>query len=164
MRRVLPFLALVACGAPLAAPPPDTIFRCTDADGHLTYQSSDGPQCRRVDGLVASIPASDLPRSERAQSNRASVTAASFPRVDARTQRVRDLERRRILEEELRAEQDRLLVLQAQLREGPGGLSPAADPGRTPAERERAQRLNEDIERSQGNIASLRRELAPVRY
>ena len=72
-------------------------------------------------------------------------------------------DRRRILEEELRSEEDRLVHLQMEFNHGQP--QPAGDESLgTGRYRERVQRLFEDIERSEGNIASLRRELTPVPY
>jgi len=164
MRRNLSFLGfLVLACAGHAAVQPDGIYLCVDADGHKTYQnSSDGGSCRRIDGVVATIPSSDLPRGARPVP-RSGIAPASFPRVDASTQRLRDSDRRRILEEELHSEEDRLARLQVEFNHGqpqPAG-DEIADASRY---RERVQRLYEDIERSQGNIASLRRELTPFRY
>jgi hypothetical protein len=158
--RSIPFLAVTVlaasvaawpCARAFAAPPIDAIYVCTDADGHRSYQNSnEGPQCRRVDGLVSSIPGAESSRARPGRSvvpQLASVTSASFPRIDARTQRSREADRRSILEEELRSEQGHL----AQLR----GQPLAGDAGR---------RVAEDIERSEGNIAALQRELAPQRF
>jgi hypothetical protein len=174
MRRVflpvfLPLL-LVTSGLSYAgigsAAPMDSIFLCVDADGHRTYQnSSEGLACRRVDGLVATIPATDLGRgrSPRPVLARSGISPASFPRVDVNTQRSRDSDRRRILEEELRTEQERLAGLRAEFKEG--RPQPLADEAiGSNRYQEHVQRLFEDIERSEGNIASLRRELTPARY
>ena len=146
--------------------PMDGIFVCVDADGHRTYQNSaDGTACRRIDGIVATIPASELPRSQAARASvpRSGISPASFPRVDVGTQRQRDSDRRRILQEELRTEEERLARLQSEFNQG--RPQPAADEVvGTSHYQDRVQRLFEDIERSQGNIASLRRELTPVHY
>jgi type IV secretory pathway VirB4 component len=87
------------------------------------------------------------------------VTPANFPRIAADTQRVRDGERRRILEDELRAEEDRLARLRGDFNDG--------QPERQGDEvrnfvryQERVTRMQEDIQRSENNIAALRRELA----
>jgi hypothetical protein len=148
------------------AAPMDSIFLCVDADGHKVYQnSSEGLSCHRVDGLVATIPATDLGRGRSARPvvARSGISPASFPRVDVNTQRTRDSDRRRILEEELRTEQDRLASLRTEFNQGrpqPTG-DETVDSNRY---HEHVQRLFEDIERSEGNIASLRRELTPARY
>lgn len=164
MRRVAFLLGLLwVAGASQAAVQPDSIYLCVDADGHKTYQNSaEGASCRRVDGIVATIPATELPHGARPLP-RMSISPASFPRVDASTQRLRDSDRRRILEEELRSEEDRLVHLQMEFNHGQP--QPAGDESLgTGRYREHVQRLFEDIERSEGNIASLRRELTPVRY
>ncbi len=155
---------LVLAGA-CAAAPSDSIFVCVDEDGHKTYQNSaDGNACRRVDGVIATIPSTDLPRGSIPRPGaRASISPASFPRVDASTQRLRDGDRRRILEDELRSEEERLAHLRAEFNHGQP--QPASDESLgTGRYREHVQRLFEDIERSEGNIASLRRELTPFRY
>ena len=168
MRRVLGFvffLLSALLGARLAlAAPMDSIFVCVDADGHKTYQnSSEGSSCRRVDGVVATIPASDLGRGRsRPVVARAEISPASFPRVDVNTQRTRDSDRRRILEEELRIEQERLARLRTEFNQG--NPLAAGDEVGSSRYHERVQRLFDDIERSEGNIASLRRELTPTRY
>lgn len=164
MRHALILLAnLLLAGACWAAPQ-DSIFVCVDQDGHKTYQnSSDGNACHRVDGLIATIPSAELPRGGARPAARPSISPASFPRVDPSTQRLRDGDRRRILEDELRSEEDRLAHLRAEFNHGQP--QPASDESLgTGRYREHVQRLFEDIERSEGNIASLRRELTPFRY
>lgn len=175
-RTILPFGGIVlaslwaVAGTPalaVAAPPPDNIYLCVDADGHKSYQnSSEGSSCRRVDGVVATIPSVDLDRgrgSSRPATARASLSPASFPRVDVNTQRTRDADRRRILQEELRLEQERLARLQVEFNKG--RPRPAIDETLgSNSYVEHVQRLYDDIERSQGNVASLQRELTPTRY
>jgi len=91
------------------------------------------------------------------------VSPANFPRVDRDAQRVRDVDRRRILEDELRVEQQRLVRLREDFNNG----SPHVVGEETVASatyRERVQRLMEEIQRSEASIGSLKRELAPPRY
>ncbi len=169
MRRGLPLFeslfVFVTCSGVCAAAPPDSIFVCTDADGHRTYQNSaDGPSCRRADGLLATIPSTELSRAAARRSMaREGISPASFPRVDINTQRLRDSDRRRILQEELRTEEERLAQLRTDFNNGRPQPSRDEAPG---SERYRGhvQHLFEDIERSEANIASLRRELTPARF
>lgn len=160
--------ALLAYGLLLAGAsgfaPPDSIYLCVDSDGHKTYQnSSDGPACHRVDGIVATIPSSEAARRAPALGPRAGISPASFPRVDVNTQRLRDADRRHILEDELKGEEERLARLQVEFNRGQP--QPAANESvGTVAYRDHVQRLFDDIERVQGNIASLHRELTPFRY
>jgi hypothetical protein len=140
------------------------IFLCVDEQGNKSYQNvGNGKGCKRVDvGPVLSMPAPRLPAGRSAMQpaveERASVSPASFPRVDRDTQRTRDSDRRRILEDELKAEEDRLARLRAEFNNG--------EPERRGDERnfalyqERIQRLREDIARVETNVGALRREIA----
>jgi hypothetical protein len=168
---VIRFISLIllglACSNVAHAAPTDAIFVCVDSDGHKTYQNSaDNNSCRRIEGIVTTLPSSDLPRSRqlaRANVARAEISQASFPRVDTRTQKLRDSDRRRILEDELRAEEDHLNRLRGDFNRGQP--KPNADEMvGTAGYRDRVQHMFEDIERTEGNIASLRRELTPVRF
>jgi hypothetical protein len=138
------------------------LYRCTDAAGHATFTDEGGRRdmlrtkradsCERLSGLpVASVPATrNSPRNAAAEAPRTQVSPASFPRVEADTQRLRDTDRRRILEEELRSEEDKLARLRGE--EKAGGLSS-----------DRVQRLRDDIGRSENNLAALKRELSFLR-
>src|SRR5258706_5188528 len=165
---VLTLFLLALPALPVAAQQSDTIWACVDEQGHKTFQNlGTGRGCRRIDGLIATIPgpapsASGSTRSAAGVDGRG-VSPASFPRVDRDTQRLRDSDRRRILEDELRAEEDRLARLRGDFHNRrPRALGCAI--ARSPAYRERVQRLLEDIQRSEGYIASLKRELTPQRY
>ena len=140
------------------------IYLCIDEQGNKSYQNvGSGKGCKRVDvGPVLSMPAPRLPAGRSAMQpaveERASVSPASFPRVDRDTQRTRDSDRRRILEDELKAEEDRLARLRTEFNNG--------EPERRGDERnfalyqERIQRLREDIARVETNVGALRREIA----
>jgi len=164
MRRAIFLLLGLMVTAARAAAPSDGIYVCVDADGHKTYQNSpEGTGCHRVDGIVASIPSTELPRGASPRPARSLISPASFPRVDVNTQRVRDSDRRHILEAELRTEERHLARLREEFNQGqpmPAGDEVVGSVGY----QDHVQRLFEDIERSEGNIASLRRELTPVRY
>lgn len=143
------------------------IYLCIDEQGNKSYQNvGSGKGCKRVDvGPVLSMPAPRLPAGRSAMQpaveERASVSPASFPRVDRDTQRTRDSDRRRILEDELKAEEDRLARLRTEFNNG--------EPERRGDERnyalyqERIQRLREDIARVETNVGALRREIALLR-
>lgn len=165
-RKLSIFVALVLAAGAAAAASTDSVYLCVDADGHKTYQNSDyGPSCRRIDGIIATVPVVEPSgmRAARPQVYRSALSPASFPRVDVDTQRLRDADRRHILEEELRGEQQQLTRLRAQFNEGRPQPDAGELPGSAPYQAH-VQRLVEDIERVEGNIASLRRELSPQRY
>jgi hypothetical protein len=158
------FGLLITCAAALPVPAlaqSDVIFVCADDQGHKTYQNTGGGKgCQRVDGVVATVPA---PRVNHNAELTRGVSPASFPRIDGDTQKMRDADRHQILEEELRAEQERLARLRTEFNNGQP--QPAADEVAGSASyRERTQRLLEDIQRAETNVASLRRELSPQRF
>lgn len=154
----------------LAAPAAAEVYRCDSDSGVPVYQGTpNGRNCRQIDlAPLTTIPAPKLPAGKPAAGAAAGQGGAAarpspngFPKVDASTQRERDSERRRILEEELRKEESRLAELKAVYKNG--------EPDRLGEERnyqkylDRVQRLKDDIGRSEGNIASIRRELAAIR-
>lgn len=158
---------LCAAGVPASALAQSDIFVCVDEQGRKTYQNVGAPKgCKKVDvPPVLTVPAPKLPSrpngSPSANESRA-VTPANFPRVDGETQRSRDNDRRRILEEELRVEQDKLARLRAEYNNGEPERR--GDETRNFARyQERVQRLQEEIQRSENNVVSLQRELALLR-
>jgi len=152
-------LATVLAASPLAALANSDIFVCQDADGRKTYQNTGaGRGCRRLDiQPLLSVPA---PRQQatRASTDVRPISPASFPRVDSQTQRARDGDRRRILEDELGAEEAKLQALRGEYRNGA--------PERLASERghagyqERVAKMQAELQRTENNVASLKRELA----
>jgi hypothetical protein len=153
-----PLLAAVLAASPLAALAGSDIFVCQDADGRKTYQNTGaGKGCARLDiQPTLSVPG---PRQQtaRVSTDARPISPASFPRVDSQTQRARDGDRRRILEDELAAEETKLQAQRAEYRNG--------TPERLAGERgsagyqERVARMQADLQRTENNIASLKREL-----
>jgi hypothetical protein len=169
MRRSVLFLLGVSCttAIPAGALAQSDIYVCVDEQGRKTYQNVGAPKgCKKVDVQpILTVPAPKLPvrpnGSPSANEARAA-TPANFPRVDGETQRSRDNDRRRILEEELRIEQDKLDRLRAEFNNGEPERR--GDETRNFARyQERVQRLQEEIRRSENNVASLQRELALLR-
>jgi hypothetical protein len=156
--------AFAAASLPAPALSSD-IFLCVDADGNKTFQNvGSGKGCKRMDvGPVLSMPAPRVPqqRSSSGGEDRVTVSPANFPRVDRDTQRSRDNDRKRILEDELKAEENKLARLKAEFNNG--------EPERRGDERnfalytERVQRLRDDLARAEGNVNALRREIALLR-
>lgn len=92
----------------------DEICLYIDEDGHVTYSniSSSPPKgARKVRCFKEARPQQAAPAAPPARPQE------TFPRVDADTQRGRDAERRRILEQELAAEQRRLQAARKTLEE-----------------------------------------------
>ena len=80
------------------------IFKCIDEYGRTTYTNAKTDKACKA--LPNDLPVSSVPSS--APAKKAAPTPASFPRVDGDTQRARDSDRRRILEQELATEQKSL--------------------------------------------------------
>ncbi len=154
----MPAVALAAaCMVLLAAPVRAEIWRCENSDGVVEYSNSkpgrDRKDCRQVDlPSLTTIPAPAPPPAPARTQPR-----SDFPRVDSSTQRARDEERRQILERELRKEEERLAALEAEYKGG--------EPDRLGSERnyqkylDRVERLKNEINRAEANVASIRREL-----
>jgi hypothetical protein len=144
------------------------IFLCTDDAGRKTFQNTGaGKGCKRLDVQpLVTVPAPRLPPvSANSNPVRPAVdqrAAASFPRVEAETQRARDGDRRRILEDEMKSEEDKLARLRTEFNNGQPERN--GDETRNYARyQERVARMQEDIQRSESNLAALRRELALLR-
>ncbi|HTT13573.1 MAG TPA: DUF4124 domain-containing protein [Burkholderiaceae bacterium] len=140
------------------------IYLCVDDEGHKTYTNTGNTKgCKRQEiAPVVTVPGPRLPaRNAGGNGLEQRATPANYPRVDDDTQRARDGDRRRILEDELRAEEDRVARLREEFNNG--------EPERRGDERnyaryqERVQRLQEDIQRGENNIVALRREIAALR-
>ena len=148
-----------------AARAQNEIFMCVDDEGRKTFTNTGNTKgCKRQDvGPVMTVPGPRVPPRSVATNNpeQRGATPANYPRVDGDTQRSRDGDRRRILEDELRAEEDRVARLREEFNNG--------EPERRGDERnyaryqERVQRLQEDIQRGETNIVALRREIASLR-
>ena len=122
-----------------------TLWKCTDGDGRITYTneraSTKGMRCEALRDLpyLDSTPAPSAP---------AAASPSSFPRVSPGEQRQRDDLRRRILEEEKAAENQRLQETQRALQ--------TASP-------ERAAELKAQAERQRRNLEAIERELQRLR-
>lgn len=140
------------------------IFVCVGEDGQKVFQNTGNVKsCKRLDVQpILTLPAARVPAAkgnvQPAVEQRASASPASFPRVDGDTQRSRDGDRRRILEDELKGEEERLAKLKVDYNNG--------EPERRGDERnfalyrERTQRIQDDIARTENNVRALLRELS----
>lgn len=162
---------LVAAGLGLAAQALAEVYRCESESGVPVYQGTpNGRNCRAIDlAPLTTIPAPKLPAGARPAAGAAPAQAGGaaarpgangFPKVDASTQRERDLERRRILEDELRKEESRLAELKAVYKNG--------EPDRLGDERnyqkylDRVAEMRANIQRTESDIEALKRELAKL--
>jgi hypothetical protein len=140
----------------LAAPAWADTFKCLDANGRATYTNmkdeTKGKNCSLVMREISVVPAIQAPA--RPATN---PSPAGFPKVDPATQKARDGERRRILEEELSGEEKALAQAKAELVEQESIRT--GDEKNYQRVLDRLQKYKDEVERHQNNIAALKKEL-----
>lgn len=152
----LPASCLLAAGLALgqAAHAQSDIYKCADDRGQPVYGNvGSGKGCTKITVDPVVIP-------KLAPGKTTSSTPAGFPKVDGTTQKARDNDRRRILEDELRDKEARLAELRREYNNG--------EPERQGGERnyqrylDRTERLKEDVARAESDVASIRSEIGKV--
>ncbi|WP_058049195.1 DUF4124 domain-containing protein [Janthinobacterium sp. Ant5-2-1] len=146
------------------------LYVCADAQGHKTYTDKRaGAHCQLLDlpGAMTEPPRKTAPLAgtQARPATQAAATAApasgAFPKVDGAEQRARDLDRRQILQDELRSEEQKLA---AQRLEFNGGQPERQGNERNYAKyQERVAQLKDNISRTQQNVEALKREIANIR-
>lgn len=127
------------------------LYKCVDADGNTTYTNTGSVKgCKKIE--TEPVNTVSMPHT---------AAVAKAGKVDAGAQRTRDSDRKRILEDELAAEQKRLADLRQQYNNG--------EPERQGDERnyqkylDRTEQLKADVARSEANVDSLKRELSNIK-
>lgn len=159
---ILAALALVSPGL-ASAQGSTVVYRCPGnvytSDQELSAKQAIEKGCKTIEGAPITIIQGQRPRAGTP------VPGASGPRpadsrVDPSQQRSRDTDARRILESELKSEQDRLAALQREYNNG--------EPERRGDERnfqkyqDRVAEMKATIARKQSDIAAIERELAKL--
>lgn len=150
------------------------IYLCVDADGRkeLTDINRKG-NCKSLDlpGAITAPPKKPASAGTGAPSApstpappapaRAATSPADFPKVDTAAQKARDSDRRQILLDELKKEEDKLAALRKEFNGG--------EPERQGNERnyakylERVADMKDNIGRAEKNVEALKREIANIR-
>jgi len=143
--------AISALGLACAVTPAwGQVFRCVDANEHVTYTNivGEGKNCKRM--AVETAP----PVSGTAGKRQPPVaTPVNFPKVSPKEQEGRDNQRRIILSQELASEEQALATAKQAL----------AEQIRTGNEEKGLQSFKDDIARHERNMDAIRRELAALR-
>jgi hypothetical protein len=163
---LLASLAAVLAAAPAVAQSSSaTVYRCpgppVEYTDQITPAQAAARNCRTIENAPITIvtPIKPAPRpgvSSAAASRPANGTA----RVDPAEQRARDSDARKILESELKKEEDALAALQKEFNNG--------EPERLGSERnyqrylDRVEDMRNAIARKQADIAAVKRELAKL--
>ena len=144
---------MLLCAASLAHADQD-LYKCLDASGRVTYANTGSTKgCTKIAIDPVVIPKLVTPQ-------RSQTTPPGFPKVDSATQKARDTDRRRILEDELHDKEAKLADLKREYNNG--------EPERQGNERnyqrylDRVQRLKGDIARAESDIGSIKSEIAKV--
>lgn len=173
MPRALPFLLITVAAPALLLPlqalaQSAQVFRCpgppvlyTDA---LSPEEARERGCRTIEGAPITIVQTPRPRPAAAPASAAAPGSAARgggeARIDPAAQRQRDSDARRILEAELRREEERLAGLKREFSNG--------EPERRGDERnyqtylDRVAAMKAGIARSESDVAALKRELAKL--
>lgn len=131
-----------------------TVYLCTDENGNKEYRNT---------GITKGCKKINLPGLTTATSKRPPIQTegAKFPKVDQNAQKKRDSDRKDILKDELRSEEEKLARLREEYKGG--------QPDRLGSEKnyakyqERTAKLKEDVERTEKNVEALKREIANLK-
>lgn len=137
------------------------IYKRTDADGHVTYSSTPlkGSKVLHLTPLPTVPPASrELSRNPEKES------PANFPRVDSATQKQRDNSSRKILENELAAEEKALTEARANVQKGAENPETSTKNGKSALnvtkQDEKMRALQKQVQTHEKNITALKSELS----
>ncbi|MES2999350.1 MAG: hypothetical protein V4787_01555 [Pseudomonadota bacterium] len=149
--------AVFATGAAQAAEG-QTMYRCPGNEYNNTLSAKEAKDkgCKTIEGAPITIIQSVKPRPGTAP---AASSGPAGTRVDPAEQRARDSDARRILEAELKREEERLATLKIEFNNG--------EPDRQGNERNNYQKyldrvadMKAAIARKEGDVAALKREIA----
>lgn len=154
----------LAAGPAAAQAPAAPVYRCpgnpvlyTD---QITAREAADRGCKSIEGTPITVLQGTKPRAPAAPAASGTAPRPEGSRVDPADQRARDSDARRILEDELRREEQRLAELKQEYNNG--------EPERRGDERnyakyqERVADLKSAIGRKENDIASIKRELAKL--
>ena len=165
-RPIICFLLTAAtfgCGSASAADSASAVegsvmYRCpgNDYKNTISAKEADKLGCHRIEGAPITVIQTSKPRGGSVPS----VSGAASARVDPAAQRARDSDARRILENELKTEEDRLAALKKDYNNG--------QPERQGDEKnyqkylDRVGDMSAAITRKEADIAALKREIAKL--
>ena len=141
----------------------DTLYKCTESSGVVLYTNQKG-SAKNCTVLSRDLPITSLaapPRSASRYSSTSTPTPGNFPRIDNDTQRSRDTDRRKILEQEYATEQQNLEKAKQAVTEGEVPRTP--DEKNTPKYLDRVKYLRDGVALHERNLEALKRELANLK-
>lgn len=151
--------ALIATAALVALPVSADVYKCVDADGHVTY-TNDKSRATGCKPLASDMPVSSVPGPASSRAKPAAPAAAGFPSVSGDQQKSRDGERRRILQSELDTEEKSLEQAKKALSEGEAVR--LGDERNYQKYLDRIQGLKDNVALHERNVDALRKELSKL--
>jgi len=139
------------------------MYRCPGNDYNNTISAKEAKErgCKTIEGAPITVIQTTRPRAAApAGSGAPAASGPATARIDPAAQRARDSDARRILEDELRAEEQRLAALQKDYNNG--------EPERQGNERnyqkylDRVAEMKAAIARKESDIAAIKRELGKL--
>ncbi|GAC1414260.1 MAG: hypothetical protein NVSMB6_16390 [Burkholderiaceae bacterium] len=173
MKRLLALFTLLLSSVAFPVIPAfaeSEIFLCDDGHGSKEYKNTGATKgCKKIDlpGIttIPGLPRKPATLTASARSSSLSTQTSSspsdFPRVDSTVQKTRDNDRKQILQDEMRTEEQKLSDLRKEFNNG--------EPERRGDERnyakyqERVATLKNELTRTEKNIDALKRELSNLR-
>ncbi len=163
MKRQLLVMALASAAMGSVHAQAD-VFLCVGEGGQKEYKNVGVTKgCTRVDlPSITMIPApAKRPATIQTASAKTTTSPPDFPKVDNSTQKKRDSDRRQILLDEMKAEEQKLADLKKDYNNG--------EPERRGDERnyakyqERVASMKENLDRTEKNVEALRREIGNLK-
>lgn len=158
-RLLAPLLVVASLGAQAEG----TVYRCpgppvlyTDA---LSAKEAIEKGCRSIEGTPITVMQTAKPRANSAGPSSSEGRSAEG-RVDAQQQRTRDDERRRVLQTELHAAEDRLANAQKEFNNGQGERR--GDERNYQKYLDRMAELKDSITRYEADVQALKREIGKL--
>jgi len=140
------------------------VYLCVDEHGNKEYKNTGATKgCKRVElPGITTIPAPVARKSSRpSAAAKTSASPPDFPKVDSGTQKTRDTDRKQILLDEMKAEEQKLANLKKEY--GNGEPERRGDERNYAKYQERVSGMKDDINRSEKNIEALKRELGNLK-
>jgi len=139
------------------------VYLCVDDSGKKEYKNTGLTKgCKKVDlPGITMIPAPPKKPVAQTASMKSASSPADFPKVDGGTQKTRDNDRKQILLDEMKSEEQKLANLKKEFNDG--------EPERQGGERnyakyqERVAGMKDDIARTEKNIEALKREISNLK-
>ncbi|MBY0572131.1 MAG: DUF4124 domain-containing protein [Undibacterium sp.] len=141
------------------------VYVCIDAHGKKEYTNKGNTKgCKLLDiprMNVIAAPASAKKLAANSTSTKSASSPSNFPKVDESTQKSRDSDRKQILTDELKLEEQKYEALKKEYNGGE--VERRTDEKLTSKYMERVNNLKSDVSRTEKNIEALKRELGNLK-